>query len=140
MSRQESLYSALADLVLVVHFAFVSFVLFGLIAVWVGRFCGWSWVRNFWFRLVHVMAIGVVVGESIGGVVCPLTNWEAKLRMLAGGGERYAGSFIQHWVHRLMFFEASERSFTIIYVVFFTAVLASFWLVKPRWPRKRAAG
>ena len=55
------------------------------------------------------------------------------------GGERYAGSFMQHSIHRMMYYDASERTFAIIYVVFFVAVLASFWVVKPRWP-KRAAG
>jgi len=140
MLSKEQFYSAVADLVLVIHFAFVAFVLVGLIAIWVGRLAGWSWVRNFRFRLAHLICIGVVVAESLGGVVCPLTTWEAKLRVLAGGGERYAGSFMQHWIHRVMFFEASERTFTIIYVVFFAAVLASFWLVAPRWPKRVKAG
>src|SRR5436190_2400243 len=98
-----SFYGLLADLVLVVHFAFVLFVLLGLFAIWMGRFLRWSWVRNFWFRLAHLLAIGIVVAESVGGVVCPLTTWEDKLRRLAGGGEIYAGSFMQHWIHRLMF-------------------------------------
>jgi hypothetical protein len=81
--------------------------------------------------------MAVVVVESLGGVVCPLTTWEAKLRVLAGGGGIYAGSFIQHWVHCLMFFDASERTFTSIYVAFFAVVVASVFLVRPRWPWMR---
>ncbi|MEY2407523.1 MAG: hypothetical protein QOF48_193 [Verrucomicrobiota bacterium] len=137
MTGSLSFYDLLADLVLVVHFAFVLFVLLGLIAIWVGGLLRWSWVRHFWFRLAHVLAIGIVVAESVGGMVCPLTTWEDKLRRLAGGGEFYGGSFVQYWVHRLMFFEASRSTFTIIYVTFFTTVLASFWFVKPRPPRRR---
>ena len=140
MNTNTRFYGILADLVLVVHFAFVLFVLLGLLAIWTGRFLRWSWVRNFWFRLAHLLAIGIVVAESVGGVVCPLTTWEDKLRRLAGGGDHYAGSFLQHWVHRAMFFDCGESTFTIIYVVFFTAVLASFWVVKPRGPRRNAPG
>ena len=127
-------YTALADLTLIIHFAFVTFVVAGLLLVWVGWLCRWRFVRNFWFRIAHLLAIGVVAAESLAGFVCPLTTWENSLRLLAGGGERYQGSFVQHWLHRMMFFEASESTFTILYVLFFAAVALSLWLVKPRWP------
>jgi hypothetical protein len=132
-------YRLLADVILVVHFAFVAFVVLGLLAVWAGRFLGWSWVRNFWFRLAHVLAIGIVAAEALGGVICPLTTWEARLRELAGATGGYQGSFIQHWVHRLMFFEASQSVFTATYIAFFILVLGSFWWVKPRWRARRAS-
>jgi len=135
---QAAFYRLLADVILVVHFAFVVFVVGGLVAVWAGRFLRWAWVRNAWFRLAHLLAIGIVAGEAVGGVICPLTTWEARLRETAGEMGVYQGSFIQHWVHRLMFFEASERTFTVIYVAFFALVLASFWWVKPCWPRRKA--
>jgi hypothetical protein len=127
-------HSLLADLVLIVHFAFVAFVVVGLLLVWLGWACRWQFVRNLWFRLVHLLAIGVVAAESLAGMVCPLTTWENQLRLLAGGGQRYEGSFVQHWLHRLMFFEASERTFTVLYLLFFAAVALSFWFVRPRWP------
>ena len=127
----------LADVILVIHFAFVAFVIVGLLAVWAGRFLRWAWVRNFWFRLAHVVAIGIVVGEAVGGVECPLTTWEAKLREQAGTTGVYEGTFLQHWVHRLMFFESSEATFTAIYLVFFALVVGSFWFVRPRWPWRK---
>lgn len=132
------IYSLLADLVLIIHFAFVAFVVAGLALVWIGWRCGWSFVRNLWFRAAHLLAIGVVAAESLAGVVCPLTTWENDLRFLAGGGEHYQGSFVQHWLHRVMFYDASEGLFTILYVLFFGAVLLSFWLVAPRWPGWRS--
>jgi hypothetical protein len=131
-------YRLLADVILVVHFAFVAFVILGLLAVWAGRLLRWSWVRNFWFRLAHVLAIGIVAAEALGGVICPLTTWEARLRELAGATGGYQGSFIQHWVHRLIFFDASQGVFTVIYIAFFALVLASFWWVKPRRPARGA--
>lgn len=136
MTLLQRLYLALADLVLVVHAAFVAFVVVGLLLIWIGRFRGWTFVRNFWFRAAHLCAIGIVAVESLTDFVCPLTTWEDQLRLLAGGQQRYAGSFIQHWLHRLIFFDFSERVFTIAYVGFFLAVALSLWLIPPRWPRR----
>ena len=127
-------YSILADAVLVLHFAYVVFVVVGLLVIWGGYFLRWSFVRDFWFRLAHLACMGVVVVESVFGVTCPLTTWELQLRLLAGGGQYYQGSFFQHWVHRILFYRASEEVFLVIYTVFFALLLLSLWVVKPRWP------
>lgn len=121
-----------ADLVLVAHVAFIAFVIFGLVLTWLGWLRRWGWVRNPWFRLAHLAAIGVVAAQALLGIICPLTIWEDELRLLAGGEGRYAGSFIQHWLHQLIFFEAEGYIFTIAYVAFFLAVLLSFWVIPPR--------
>ena len=136
MTPLQWLSLALADLLVVIHAAFVAFVVAGLVVIWLGRFRGWAFVRNFWFRLAHLAAIGVVVAETLSDFVCPLTTWENWLRLLAGGEQRYAGSFIQHWLHRLIYFDLSERVFTIAYLVFFMAAVLSLWLIPPRWPRR----
>jgi len=136
MTPVQRLCLALADVVLVVHVAFVVFVVIGLVLIWVGRFRGWAFVRNLWFRVAHLAAIGAVAAESLSNFVCPLTTWEDRLRLLAGGEQRYDGSFIQHWLHRLIFFDLDERVFTIAYVAFFLVVALSLWLIPPRWPRR----
>jgi hypothetical protein len=125
-------YKLLADLVLIIHFGFVVFVVVGLVLVWIGYFAAWRFVRNPWFRLAHLLAMGVVVAESLCGVVCPLTTWEADLRVKAGEGQTYGGSFLQHWVHRVMFFQFSENVFTAIYVGVFALIVLSFVLIRPR--------
>ena len=135
MTATQRIYLLLADVVLVVHFAFVAFVIGGLLLIWLGRFRQWSFVRNPWFRLTHLAAIGFVAGEALTGVVCPLTTWEDQLRLLAGGEGLYAGSFIKHWLHKLMFIEANQSTFTIAYAAFFLAVALSLWVVPPRWRR-----
>jgi hypothetical protein len=96
-------------------------------------------VRNPWFRLAHLAAIGFVCVEALTGAVCPLTTWEDKLRLLAGGEERYQASFVRHWLHQVLFFEADQRFFTIAYATFFAAVALSLWVVPPRWRRSNSA-
>jgi hypothetical protein len=134
MTIVQRLYLVLGDLVLAVHAAFVGFVVFGLLLIWMGRLCHWAFVRNFWFRLAHLAAIGVVAAEAVAGFVCPLTTWEDRLRLLAGGEQRYQESFVQHWLHRIMFFDLSESVFTIAYLVFLLLVALSLWLVPPSLP------
>jgi polyferredoxin len=65
----------------------------------------WTWVRNFWFRLIHLSMIGVVVGEAWCGIICPLTRWENGLRERAGQAA-YSGGFFANWLHDMMFFQA----------------------------------
>ncbi len=135
MTLLQRFYLGLADAVLVIHAAFVAFVLVGQLLIWIGWWRRWAFVRNFWFRAAHLASIGVVAVESLAGWVCPLTTWENKLRLLAGDGQRYEGSFIEHWLHRVMFFDLGATVFMIIYLAFFLVVALSLWLVPPKWPR-----
>lgn len=120
----------LADVILVLHVLFVVFVVFGLLAIYAGYLRRWAWVRNKVFRIAHLIGIGIVVVQSWLGVICPLTIWEMALRE-AAGAETYGGSFIQHWLHRLLFYSAPEWVFILVYTVFGGLVLASWFVVRP---------
>lgn len=116
----------IADAILVVHFGIVLFIVGGLLAVWIGAGLGWRWIRNPWFRYLHVGAIAFVAAEALLGMACPLTVWED----LARGGVR-AESFVGRWVRRVMFYEAPEWVFTVAYVAWTLATLATLRLVPP---------
>ncbi|HSQ05509.1 MAG TPA: DUF2784 domain-containing protein [Burkholderiales bacterium] len=116
----------LADLVLVVHFAFVLFVVGGLALIWLGAALGWHWIRNQWFRLGHLAAIVYVALEASIGMMCPLTVWEDALR-----GVHEEKSFIARWIHALLFYDFPEWVFTAAYVAFALAVIATYWVVPP---------
>jgi hypothetical protein len=135
MLAMMNLYSHLADLVLVVHVLFVAFVGLGFAAIWIGYFAGWQVASDLRFRLAHLLAMAFVLAESVFGVTCPLTTWESEFRARAGE-DGYAGSFIQHWVGRLLFYECSERAFTVLYAAFFALILLTFWIAPPRWSRR----
>src|SRR5436190_1003063 len=132
MQAGAKIYSVLADLVLLVHFAFVAFVALGFLAIWVGYFCRWPFVRDLRFRVAHLLAIGVVLAESLTGFICPLTTWENQLRKHAGEAPGYSSSFIQHWVGRILFHDWSEQTFTFIYAGFFILAGVTFWVVRPQ--------
>ena len=69
-------YSSVADLILVIHALIVLFNVGALPVIWIGYFRGWDFVRNFSFRVAHLLLIAFIAGETLLGVVCPLTTWE----------------------------------------------------------------
>jgi len=117
----------LADVLLVVHFAVAAFIVAGLILVWIGAALGWGWVRNPWFRYLHLGAIAYVAAEALLGVMCPLTVWEDLLR----GGVR-PESFVGRWVRYFLYYEAPEWVFTTLYVGWTLATLLTLWLFPPQ--------
>jgi hypothetical protein len=130
-------YRILADLVALLHLAYVGVVLIGMLLILVGVARGWRWVRNFWFRVIHLAMIALVVAQSLGGIICPLTTWEYQLRLRAGQSAS-SGSFIERLVQTLIFFDVPGWVFTVCYAVFGTAVLLTFILAPPRWPWRKA--
>lgn len=126
MSVIAKLNLPLADIVLMIHFLYVLFVVGSLPVIWLGAWFKRSFVRNRWFRYVHLGAIALVVAESWMGVVCPLTVWENALRRVETDG-----SFIQHWLHRIMFYDVPEGVLTAVYVLFAGLVAMTFKWVPP---------
>ena len=122
----------MADALLVVHFLIAAFIVGGLLLVWIGAALGWDWVRNPWFRYLHLGAIAFVAVEALVGVMCPLTVWEDMLR-----GSARPESFVGRWVHYFLYYRAPEWVFTVAYVAWAAATLATLRLVPPR---RRAAG
>jgi hypothetical protein len=126
----------LADLILVTHALFVAFVVLGLIAILLERQLRWGWLRNRRFRLIHLLAIIIVIAEAWLGLACPLTEWENRARV-AAGESAYATSFIQHWLHELLFYEFEPWVFTVAYTAFGILVLVAWLLVPPERGEKR---
>ena len=129
-------YRLLADAVLLMHVLLVVFVVGGLVAVVVGNLRGWRWVDRPGFRFAHLAAIATVVLEAWFGVVCPLTSLETWLRAKAHE-TGYAGGFIEHWMRRLLYYEAPAWVFTSVYSVFGLLVAASWWYFPPRFRGRR---
>jgi hypothetical protein len=121
----------LADVVLIAHVAFVSFVVGGLAFIWLGAWRSWEWVRGFWFRILHLCAIAFVAMEALIGMACPLTRLEDWLRL-----DETQGGFTERWLHATLYWDFPAWVFTVAYVAFAGAVALTFVLLPPR---RRAA-
>src|ERR1051326_8959492 len=91
-------YLILADAILVLHALIVLFNAGSLPVIWLGRFLEWNFVRNFAFRIVHLLLIGFVAAEAVVGAICPLTSWEDRLRSEEQTSELQSHSFISYAV------------------------------------------
>lgn len=124
-------YRLAADGVLALHVGLVVFVVAGLALVVAGNFRHWRWVNHLGFRLAHLVAIAVVAAESWLGVSCPLTTLEMWLRARAGAST-YGGGFVEHWLQRLLYYDAPGWVFALGYSLFALLVAATWRYFPPR--------
>ena len=86
------MWSLLADGLVVIHFAFTAFVIFG-------GFLTWKWR---WMALVHLPALAWGVWVEVSATICPLTPLENHLRHLAGESG-YSGGFLAHYLVAVLY-------------------------------------
>jgi len=122
----------LADLILIVHTAFIAFVVLALPVTLIGGALRWRWVHNRWFRGAHLAAVVFVVLQQWAGLWCPLTRWENQLRTAAGQAG-YPEGFIAYWLHAVIFFDLPRALFTVAYTLFGALVLLALWAVPVYW-------
>lgn len=118
-----------ADAVLLFHFAFIVFALFGALAVLRSR-------RLAWIHLSVVLWASVV---NLAGWVCPLTPLENWFRSRAGESG-YEGGFVQHHLERVIYPGGMPRKFELIagvsVVVWNVLLYACIRLYRAKHPRK----
>ena len=120
------MYRALADATMLVHFAFIAFVVLGgLLAL--------RWRRVMW---VHLPAAVWGVLIELRGWTCPLTPLENHFRRL-GGESGYAGGFIDRYLEPVIYPPGLSGSTQLVLaasVVLVNAVV--YWLVFRRRARR----
>ena len=125
----------LADAILALHVGIVVFVVGLLPLVFLGGALHWPWVRHFGLRLTHLGLMVFIAAQSWMGQLCPLTVWEQDLRRSAGEGS-YGESFIEHWLSKLLYWEAPFWVFIAAYTAFAVLVCVAWIRVAPFRPQR----
>ena len=112
------IYRLLADFVLIVHAAFVAFVLLGALLLL-------RWPRVAW---VHVPVVLWAAGIEFLGGICPLTPLENHWRRLAGE-EGYPGDFVEHYIVSLLYPDGLTRTVQVVLGLFALAVNVAIYTV-----------
>lgn len=107
-------YRLAADFVVIIHFIWILFLIFG---AFVGR-------RYSVIKIFHVAGLGFAVTIQIFGWYCPLTHLEVWLRQRHDSSLSYSGSFIIHYIERLIYIELSPK---IIFVLTILLVVSSLY-------------
>ncbi|MGH6957711.1 MAG: DUF2784 domain-containing protein [Caulobacteraceae bacterium] len=117
----------LAEAVLALHLAVIGFNLFGLVAVPLGAWRGWRFVRVAWWRWPHLASMAAVAVQALAGRACILTLAQDAL---LGRAERTP--MIAGFVDRLIYWPLPLWVFAAAYAVLFAYAIALMVLVPPR--------
>ena len=109
------LHKIFADFVVFVHFLWILFLIFGALLG----------VRNKAIKYIHVSGLLFAILIQIFGWYCPLTHLEFWLRSRHNPSIAYAGSFIIHYMERLVYLEISQ---TGILLATIGLVIFNSWL------------
>ena len=109
------LYKILADIVVLTHLLWILFLIFGALLG----------IKNKGARIVHILGLAFAVIIQIRGWYCPLTYLEVWLRSKHDPTLSYSGSFIVHYMEKMIYIELPGR------LVFFLSILLcgiNIWL------------
>jgi hypothetical protein len=120
------MYHLLADLVFVVHLAFIIFVIVGVLLVW-----RWRWIV-----VLHLAAVIWGLAIEFLDAPCPLTPLEQML-LRRVGEEVYRGGFVDHYIVPLIYPDAPSNFFLKagIFVVVINLLLYGVLIVRMRTKR-----
>jgi hypothetical protein len=126
-----ALLRTIASVVLYAHFTVILFNVFWLVAVPLGAWRGWTFVRSFGWRAAHLISLAVVALQAVAGSLCFLTIWQDDL-LIAAGGPPENVSMIEHLVMRAVFWPLPMWAFIVLYVAALIYAVALWWVVPVR--------
>jgi hypothetical protein len=115
----EMFYKILADSVVLIHFLWVIFLLFGATLG----------VKNKAVRIFHLSGLAFAFIIQIFGWYCPLTYLEVWLRSKHDFALTYTGSFIIHYVEEIVYIELS-RTLILFFTILLCGLNIGFYLKK----------
>ncbi|MBI5195957.1 MAG: DUF2784 domain-containing protein [Nitrospirae bacterium] len=120
-----SFYSIAADIVVLTHFLWIIFLIFG--AVWGRKYRP--------VKIFHLFGMGFAVVIQIFGWYCPLTHLEIRFRRMHNPEMTYSGSFIIHYIEKLVYVNISARTIFILTIVL--AIITAWIYLKKPWKKAK---
>ena len=114
-------YKVLADIVVFVHFLWILFLIFGVF---------WG-IRNQTAKVIHLSALVFAIIIQVFNWYCPLTDLEVWLRTKHDLTLSYTGSFITHYVEKIVYIEL-PRSLIFTLSIFLGGISSWLYLRKKK--------
>ena len=113
-------YPFAADIVIVIHFLWIAFVILG--------FPVFLWLNSARWRLIHLAAVIWMVLMQLTRSICPLTHLEAWLKSEGQGTDVYSGKFIIETMERLIYVDnVTLEKITYATGAYLALIVLSFW-------------
>ncbi len=101
------LYKVLADIVVFVHFLWILFLIFG----------GLIGIKIRMVKVAHVAGLIFAALIQVVGWYCPLTDLEVWLRSKESPGAAYGGSFIIHYLEKIIYIEVPRSGIILLTIL-----------------------
>lgn len=123
------LYKILADILTVIHFGYILFMLYGF-ALTIRGFFRKEFFERWIFRTLHMFGIIFVAILAVMNKYCPLTIWEANLAAKYNPGAEYTGGFIVRHIENLLYPDVNPL--VVIIPTYFIALFTLLvFIIKP---------
>ena len=118
--------SLFSEIVLLFHFCIFLFMILSFFLIPLGYFQKWKWVKNKYYRLIHLILMGIIFIETILGLMCPLTILENFLR-----NNIEINNKITQIIHQIMYWDLPTYQFIILYLLSLLYLIFLWFFFKP---------
>ena len=115
-----------SEIVLLFHFCIFLFIILSFFLIPFGYYQKWEWVKNKYYRLIHLVLMGIIFIETILGFMCPLTILENFLR-----NNIEINNKITQIIHQIMYWNLPTYQFIILYLLSLLYLIFLWFFFKP---------
>ena len=115
-----------SEIVLLFHFCIFLFMVLSFFLIPLGYYQKWEWVKNKYYRLIHLILMGIIFIETILGFMCPLTILENFLR-----NDIEINNKITQIIHQIMYLDLPTYQFIILYLLSLLYLIFLWFFFKP---------
>ena len=115
-----------SEIVLLFHFCIFLFMILSFFLIPLGYYQKWEWVKNRYYRLIHLVLMGIIFIETILGFMCPLTILENFLR-----NDKEINNKITQIIHQIMYWDLPSYQFIILYLLSLLYLIFLWCFFKP---------
>ena len=118
--------SLFSEIVLLFPFCIFLFMILSFFLIPLGYYQKWEWVKNKYYRLIHLVLMGIIFIETILGFMCPLTILENFLR-----NDIEINNKITQIIHQIMYWDLPTYQFIILYLLSLLYLIFLWFFFKP---------
>ena len=115
-----------SEIVLLFHFFIFLFMILSFFLIPLGYYQKWKWVKNKYYRLIHLVLMRIIFIETILGFMCPLTILENFLR-----NDIEINNKITQIIHQIMYWDLQTYQFIILYLLSLLYIIFLWFFFKP---------